>query len=151
MATRSPLNYEQLKEHMIDPALPGVTVVQILEGASRDESLPEWERRSAKAWLDRLVDEQGNPKDDLGRDPMQWAAEENSLSMNGTLTRIERREAQDVIAGRDVLTFIVSHRVRALDRDDVRDQLRDHLTGLADKLTDHLFSETESDESGRDD
>lgn len=80
-----------------------------------------------------MTDEEGNPLDDYGRDPLEWAAEENTLNTGGTLTKIERHD------DRDILTFVLSHRARLADRESVREQLREHLAAIAEQLTDHLF------------
>jgi hypothetical protein len=135
--------YEDIKNYYDEVSIwPTVTVVQLLSGAAEDDTLPDRVRSMSKGWLARLVDEEGNPLDDFGRDPSQWAAEENALNSGGSLTKIERHD------DRDILTFVLSHRARDVaEPESVRKQLRDHFTALADQLTEHLFSPSPTDRS----
>jgi histone H3/H4 len=135
---RDVFDYQRLKEHMIDPTFPGVTVVHILTNAKDDETLNESIRRECAAWLDRLVDEEGNPKDDLGRDLITAAGQENALARQGTFTSTQRR------TDRDVLTFQISHRARKLGADNVRKLLQEHFAKVIEEIIEFLFDETDT-------
>lgn len=122
----------------MEKSLPGnatILAVGILGFAAEDERLDEHERAMSKAWLDRLVDDEGNQLDEKGRDAMQWASEENTLGQHGTLSSITRED------DRVTLTIVVSRRAATLDRDEVRAKLVPHAESYVDHLLDALYSE----------
>lgn len=114
-----------------------VLAVGILGFAAEDERLDEHDRAMAKGWLDRLVDSEGNPLDDKGRDAWQWAAEENMLSKNGTLSF--------VLPEGDRVTASITVRRRCsevLSRADARDKLSTLFESYLDHLLDEIYAAT---------
>jgi hypothetical protein len=124
----------RLAEH---GASPTTVVVGILGYAveNDDVGVDEFERSMAKGWLDRLVDSEGNPLDDRGRDAWEWASEENQLSHGGSLSSITRED------DRVGMEIVVSRRCAALDRDTLRAQLIEHASTYVDHLLDALHEE----------
>jgi hypothetical protein len=91
-----------------------LAVLALGNGSDGRYGVDEHEQSMCKAWLDRLVDEEGNPKDDQGRTAMQHVVEEDMLAHNGSLSSILRGD------DRVTMSIVVSRRVRTLDRAEPR-------------------------------
>lgn len=116
--------------------IPTALVVGVLGFVAEDERVDDHERAMCKAWLNCLVDSQGNPLDDKLRDAFEHVAEENALATNGQLSYIQRED------DRVTMTLVVSRRARALDRDALRAKLVPHAESYVDHLLDALYEES---------
>jgi hypothetical protein len=127
---------------------PTTLVVGVLGFAAEDERLPDHQRAECKGWLDRLVDEQGNPLNDEGLSAGQWAMQMTALQHRGSLSSIIS------YPGSEPLEFDppwVELRIRVLrrvaeaaSREEVREKLAPHAESYVDLLLDDLFG-TERD------
>lgn len=129
---------DRLSEHGASPA---TVVVAILGYAAENENVgvQEWERSMAKHWLDRLVDAEGNPKDDNGMEVTERAVFENTISANGSFTRLYEDEFLD--DRRVVFEFTISARATSVDRSVLHEKLTSHFAHQADLIERALFEE----------
>jgi hypothetical protein len=114
--------------------MPSALVVGILGFVAEDERVDEHERAMCKAWLNRLVDEEGNPLDDKLRNAFEHVGQENLLASSGQLSYIEREP------DRVAMTIVVSRRAATLDREVLREKLVPHAESYVDHLLDALFA-----------
>lgn len=116
-------------------------VVGVLGYVVENESVgvDEHEQAMCKAWLERLVDSQGNPRDEFGRSVIEHVMEENALSQNGSLTNVFDRGDRLVLE----LSVLKTIPARAPSRDEVREKFVEHLTGYADTLVQALYEPEE--------
>lgn len=122
--------------------LPSALVVGILGFVAEDERVDEHERAMCKAWLNRLVDAEGNPLDDRLRNAFEHVAEENALATNGHLSYVQRED------DRVSLVIVVSRRARSLDREALSAKLVPHATSYVDHLLDALYEEPAGADGG---
>jgi hypothetical protein len=114
--------------------MPSALVVGILGFVAEDERVDEHERAMCKAWLNRLVDEEGNPLDDKLRNAFEHVGQENLLASSGQLSYIEREP------DRVAMTIVVSRRAATLDREVLREMLVPHAESYVDHPLDALFA-----------
>lgn len=121
-----------------DLEVPTALVVGVLGFVAEDERVDEHQRAMCKSWLNRLVDEYGNPLDDKLRTVLEHVGEENALATNGQLSYIQRED------DRVTMVLVVSRRARALDREALRGKLVPHAESYVDHLLDALYTEPEA-------
>lgn len=129
---------KRLAEHDSDFVTAFVVGVLGYAVENEDVGIDEHERSMCKHWLNRLVDEQGNPLDNLGRDAWQAAGEENALNFRGSLSSILRED------DRAEMRIIVSRRAASLSREELRAKLVPHVESYAELLLDALYEEPTS-------
>jgi hypothetical protein len=119
--------------------MPGVLALGILGFAAEDDRLPDYVRAECRASLNRLVDEEGNPKDDYGRTALEWAADGNALAHHGSLSYIDRRPEGVDEESIGLIIRVDARVAERKSREAIRPQLVAHAETYVDLLLDELY------------
>lgn len=123
-------------------ASPTTAVIALLGYAVENEGVgvEESERRMAKAWLARLIDEDGNPLDDEGRGVIERAVMENTISSQGSYTELYEDEFLD--DKRVVFEFTITKSIRhRIGREGLEKTLVDHFARQAETIAKAIYEE----------
>lgn len=122
---------------------PNVFVIGVLGFVAEDERLDEHIRGECKTWLDRLVDEEGNPLDDEGRNALEWAAQMNTLQHHGSLSSIVTYPGSEPFRFDppwvELRIRVLRRVVESAAREEVRAKLAPHAESYVDLLLDSLY------------